>query len=83
MPLSSRRPVEILEIPAEGKSVPRKPNYKFERFERDRAKAEKKAARLQAKAERRAAKSGDEREAETDETAGAPEDTEGSGPRTD
>ena len=36
--------------------MPRKPNYKFERFERDRAKAEKKAARLQAKAERRTSK---------------------------
>jgi hypothetical protein len=33
--------------------LPRKPNYKFERFERDRQKAEKKAARLQAKADRR------------------------------
>ncbi|MCZ6604252.1 MAG: hypothetical protein O7A03_03820 [Alphaproteobacteria bacterium] len=36
--------------------MPRKPNYKFERFERDRAKAEKKAARLQAKADRRTSK---------------------------
>ena len=33
--------------------MPRKPNYKFERFERDRAKAIKKAARLQAKVDRR------------------------------
>ena len=40
--------------------MPRKPNYKFERFERDRAKAEKKAARLQAKADRRASKSSDD-----------------------
>ena len=30
----------------------RKPNYKFERMERDRAKAEKKAARAKAKAEK-------------------------------
>ena len=30
----------------------RKPNYKFERMERDRAKAAKKAARLLAKKER-------------------------------
>ncbi len=30
----------------------RKPNYKFERMERDRAKAAKKAARLQAKKDR-------------------------------
>ena len=33
--------------------MPRKPNYKFERFERDRAKAAKKAARLRARAERK------------------------------
>jgi hypothetical protein len=32
--------------------VPRKPNYKFERMERDRAKALKKADRLKAKQER-------------------------------
>ena len=31
----------------------RKPNYKFERLERERVKAEKKAARLQARAERK------------------------------
>lgn len=30
----------------------RKPNYKFERMERDRAKAAKKAARAKAKAEK-------------------------------
>ncbi len=36
-------------------SLPRKPNYKFERFERERAKAEKKAARLQARADRKSA----------------------------
>ncbi len=30
----------------------RKPNYKFERMERERAKAAKKAARAQAKAEK-------------------------------
>lgn len=29
--------------------MPRKPNYKFERMERDREKAAKKAARLEAK----------------------------------
>ncbi len=34
----------------------RKPNYKFERNERERVKAEKKAARLKAKAERKAAR---------------------------
>ena len=40
--------------------MPRKPNYKLERFERDRAKAEKKAARLQAKADRRVPKTGED-----------------------
>ena len=32
--------------------MPRKPNYRFERSERDRAKAAKKAERLKAKAEK-------------------------------
>ena len=32
--------------------MPRKPNYKFERMERDRAKAAKKAERLKLKQER-------------------------------
>lgn len=32
--------------------MPRKPNYKFERHERDRAKAAKKALRLEAKKEK-------------------------------
>ncbi len=36
--------------------MPRKPNYKFERMERDRAKAAKKAARLEAKKEKAALK---------------------------
>ncbi|MDC0033610.1 YfjI family protein [Alphaproteobacteria bacterium] len=46
--------------------MPRKPNYKFERFERDRAKAEKKAARLQAKADRRSTKKGEDSEIDSD-----------------
>ena len=33
--------------------MPRKPNYKFERLERDRAKAKKKAERLRLKTERK------------------------------
>lgn len=42
-------------LPVSGDStLPRKPNYKFERMERDRQKAAKKAARLQAKADRKA-----------------------------
>ncbi len=36
----------------EGITMARKPNYKFERMERDRAKAEKKAARAKAKTDR-------------------------------
>jgi len=36
--------------------MPRKPNYKFERLQRDRAKAEKKEARAKAKAEKAEAK---------------------------
>ncbi len=39
--------------------MPRKPNYKFERMERDRAKAAKKAARLEAKREKAAQKKED------------------------
>ncbi len=44
----------------------RKPNYKFERMERDRAKAAKKAARLEAKREK-----AEERKADKAETAPA------------
>ena len=33
--------------------MPRKPNYKFERLERERAKAAKKAARAQARADKK------------------------------
>jgi hypothetical protein len=40
--------------------VPRKPNYKFERMERDRAKALKKADRLKAKQERAEQKKAEE-----------------------
>jgi hypothetical protein len=34
--------------------MPRKPNYRFERFERERTRAAKKAARAQAKADKKA-----------------------------
>ena len=34
--------------------MPRKPNYRFERFERDRTRAAKKAARAKAKADKKA-----------------------------
>jgi hypothetical protein len=36
--------------------MPRKPNYGFERSERNKAKAEKKAARLKAKADKSASR---------------------------
>jgi hypothetical protein len=36
--------------------MPRKPNYRFERSQRDKSKATKKAERLQAKAEKTAAR---------------------------
>jgi hypothetical protein len=38
--------------------MPRKPNYRFERFERERTKAAKKAARAQAKADKKKAAQG-------------------------
>ena len=59
--------------------MPRKPNYKFERLERQRQKAAKKAARLEAKKEksdiRKAGTEGLEPDGE--EFSGAPEETPG------
>ncbi len=52
--------------------MPRKPNYKFERMERDRAKAAKKAERLKLKQER-----AEQRKAEL---AGPTESAEQAGP---
>ena len=49
-------------------TLPRKPNFKFERLERERAKAQKKAARLEAKAERRTPKDGEVDVADGDAT---------------
>jgi len=50
--------------------LPRKPNYRFERQERERKKAEKKAARAAAKAEKKGDLNPDEenREAAEPET---------------
>jgi len=45
--------------------MPRKPNYGFERAERNRTKAMKKAERLRAKAEKSAARKSDSDEAES------------------
>ena len=61
----------------------RKPNYRFERFERDRNKAAKKAARLQAKADRRAAKKGDGGDADAlDDAAALDVTVDGTGDQT-
>jgi hypothetical protein len=53
----------------------RKPNYKFERLERDRLKAAKKAARLEAKKERQQQKDGENPDSteNTDGVTDAPE----------
>jgi len=42
--------------PIFGAKMPRKPNYGFERSERNKAKADKKAARLQAKVDKSASR---------------------------
>lgn len=54
--------------------MPRKPNYRFERSERDRSKAAKKAERLQAKAEKSAARKSGGDEAGEDSPAVQHED---------
>ncbi len=48
-----------------GELMARKPNYRFERFERERQNAAKKAARIAAKREKAAAK----REAQAEEVS--------------
>jgi len=52
--------------------MPRKPNYKFERMERERIKAEKKAARAKAKAEKAEARRADDAD-ELESQADAPD----------
>jgi hypothetical protein len=55
--------------------MPRKPNYRFERFERDRTRAAKKAARAQAKADKKAkAAEVSPNAGPSDEAAADPED---------
>ena len=65
----------------------RKPNYKFERIERDRQKAAKKAARLEAKREKSDLKKaeteglvpeGEDISGQPGETPGQPEDSDDS-----
>jgi hypothetical protein len=55
----------------EGRIMPRKPNYRFERHERERIKAAKKAARAEAKAAKKA-KTAESSETPTDENVRAP-----------
>ncbi len=50
--------------------MPRKPNYSFERSQRAKAKAMRKAERLQAKAEKSAIKKAKTGESETQEQPG-------------
>jgi hypothetical protein len=53
----------------------RKPNYRFERFERERTRAAKKAARAQAKADKKAKAAEAPHDADpADEAAADPED---------
>lgn len=55
--------------------MPRNPNYKFERMERDRQKAAKKAARLEAKKDKSDLRKGDGEEPiiQPEETPDQPE----------
>ncbi len=57
----------------------RKPNYKFERMERDRAKAAKKAARLEAKREKAEERKADKVEEEPANSFAEPAGEENSG----
>lgn len=50
--------------------MPRKPNYSFERRQRELAKAEKKAARLEARAKKRERQAAERRSSENDGPAG-------------
>ena len=54
--------------------MPRKPNYRFERFERERTKAAKKAARAQAKADKKKAAQGTTERELSREAPSAPSD---------
>lgn len=51
--------------------MPRKPNYQFDRFERDRQKAAKKAERLAAKQARAAEKRGEAPESQSEDASTA------------
>lgn len=57
----------------------RKPNYKFERMERDRAKAAKKAARLEAKREKAEERKADKVETGSEDSFVEPAAEENSG----
>ncbi len=57
--------------------MPRKPNYNFERSQREKNKAAKKAERLRLKTEKAEARKAGNRETETDIDTGAQIETEG------
>ena len=57
----------------------RKPNYKFERMERDRAKAAKKAARLEAKREKAEERKADKAGSGSEDSFAEPAGKENSG----
>ena len=59
--------------------MPRKPNYRFERIERERQKAEKKAARAAARAERKTAASAAEESADVSGKSDTARDDSGLG----
>ena len=60
--------------------MPRKPNYDFERHERQRAKAIKKAARLEEKKQKLAMKKAEGADPQPADTGAAPSPGEPSGP---
>jgi hypothetical protein len=74
---SSANNVNVETTALEGVPMPRKPNYQFDRLERGRQKAAKKAERLSAKRAKAAEKRGENPEPEAGETTSPPtEETE-------
>ncbi len=68
---------DYLHLIQERTKMPRKPNYNFERSQREKNKAAKKAERLRLKAEKAEARKAGNRETETDTDTGAQIETEG------
>src|SRR5690606_13596765 len=75
-PASARRRLAplspFLRIGHPRRIMPRKPNYRFERFERERTRAAKKAARAQAKADKKKAAEGPAEPEPADEAPATP-----------